>query len=190
LAAQLSNKDIEMATLNGSVRDLSTYAEQCDAAMAAMQEQLEQVAATWRAKLEASRCEAEASTTEMSAKLKESQAAVARERAACARLRQERDEAASTCSKAEREAGLTQRLKQQHWEAVKQAEVLRAEVIARCTLLSSSLAGGEINLAFCFLLQLTAPLRPCVPLCPCCWLVLLPPTISMSDCCSSLGGHG
>ena len=125
---QLSERDIEMATVNGSVKDLQVQIEQRDAAMGAMQEQLEQVVSAWRTKLEVTRSEAQASKAELIAQLQASQEAVQRERAAYGQLRQQRDDAERKCSKVEKEASLTHSLKQQHWQAIKDAEVLRAEV--------------------------------------------------------------
>lgn len=117
-----------MAAVNGSVKDLHAQIEQRDAAMATMQGQLEQVVEAWRTKLEATRCEARASKAALTAQLQASQEAVQRERAAYGQLRQERDDAERKCSKVEKEASLTHSLKQQHWQAIKTAEVLRAEV--------------------------------------------------------------
>lgn len=117
-----------MAAVNGSVKDLHAQIEQRDAAMAAMQGQLEQVVSAWRTKLEATRSEAQASKAELIAQLQASQEAVQRERAAYGQLRQQRDDAERKCSKVEKEASLTHSLKQQHWQAIKTAEVLRAEV--------------------------------------------------------------
>ena len=58
------------------------------------------------------------------------QAAVQRERATSAQSQQDRDEALTKCSNLEKEVRLTHSLKQQHWEAVKNVEALRAEVSA------------------------------------------------------------
>lgn len=125
---QLSRKDVEMAALVGTMQDLKAQVEQRDTAMAMTQDQLERVAAAWRAKLEAARCEAQASKMELSAQLQACQAAVQRERASLAQMREERDAAVSARSQVEKEASLTRSLKQQHWEAVRNAEALRAEV--------------------------------------------------------------
>ena len=118
--SQLSEKDVEMAVVNGSVKDLQAQIEQRDAAMAAMQGQLEQVVEAWRTKLETTRSEAQAAKATLTAQLQASQEAVQRERAAYGQLRQERDDAERKCSKVEKEAKLTQSLKQQHWQAVKE----------------------------------------------------------------------
>ena len=117
-----------MAAVTGTVQELKGQIEQRDTTMATMQAQVEQVVASWRAKLEATRCEAQASKAEISAQLQAAQAALQRERAASAQLRQDRDDAVSNCAKVEKEAALTQSLKQQHWEAVKTAEARSAEV--------------------------------------------------------------
>ena len=111
---QLSEKDLEMAAITGTVNDLRSQIDQHDAAMAAMHSQLEQVVAAWRTKVEATRCEAQAAKAELSAQLQASQAAVQRERATSAQSQQDRDEALTKCSNLEKEVRLTHSLKQQH----------------------------------------------------------------------------
>ena len=59
LESALSAKDVEMATLIGTVQELTAHAAASDTAVGQLQQQLEQVVAAWRVKLDATRCDAQ-----------------------------------------------------------------------------------------------------------------------------------